>query len=208
MRAATSAFVHFRSPYLIKPSTPVVTPRPRIGTVADDTAEIPDPSWPEPVRPDGRSSGAALDLSALLSRVLLAFTIQFERESRISLPISANTLRVLGGQGVRLRDLPRSLIRGSSGDGGKLRLQLLYLALEPHTIRMFRSISLLRLGQLRLSLLQLTSQIVGRACGIGGSRGVRLTGRWLAHDDRIVSPSAAYLKFLHPKRQIRSRNFK
>ena len=51
-----------------------------------------------------------LDLSALLARTLLHFTLDFEGQSRISLPISANTLRVLGGSGagpgVRVRDLP------------------------------------------------------------------------------------------------------
>ena len=46
------------------------------------------------------------DLSVLLSQVLLAFTLDFESESRISLPISANTLRVLDRDGVRLRELP------------------------------------------------------------------------------------------------------
>jgi DNA-binding MarR family transcriptional regulator len=48
-----------------------------------------------------------LDLSALLSQALLAFTLDFERQSKLSLPICANTLRVLGGTGVRVRDLPR-----------------------------------------------------------------------------------------------------
>jgi DNA-binding MarR family transcriptional regulator len=47
-----------------------------------------------------------LDLSALLSQVLLAFTIDFERESRLSLALSANALRVMGADGVRVRDLP------------------------------------------------------------------------------------------------------
>jgi hypothetical protein len=47
------------------------------------------------------------DLSQLLSGVLLGFTVDFERESRISLPICANTLRVLRPSGVRIRDLPR-----------------------------------------------------------------------------------------------------
>lgn len=46
------------------------------------------------------------DLCALLSATLDAFTVDFERESRISLTISANTLRVLDDDGVRLRDLP------------------------------------------------------------------------------------------------------
>jgi DNA-binding MarR family transcriptional regulator len=47
------------------------------------------------------------DLSALLSRVLLMFTLDFETGSRLSLPISANALRVLGEAPVRLRDIPR-----------------------------------------------------------------------------------------------------
>ena len=48
------------------------------------------------------------DLSALLSRVLLAYTLEFERDSAVSLPIVANALRILGpdGSGVRLPDLP------------------------------------------------------------------------------------------------------
>jgi hypothetical protein len=49
---------------------------------------------------------ATLDLSVLLSQVLLAFTIEFERESQLSLVLSANTLRVMGADGVRVRDLP------------------------------------------------------------------------------------------------------
>lgn len=52
------------------------------------------------------AAAPALDLSALLSRVLLAFAIDFERESRLPLPVSANALRVVTEQGVRLRDLP------------------------------------------------------------------------------------------------------
>jgi len=47
-----------------------------------------------------------LPLSALLSRVLLAFAIEFERESDLSLAISANVLRVLNEKGVPGRDLP------------------------------------------------------------------------------------------------------
>lgn len=47
------------------------------------------------------------DLSVLLSGVLFAFTVDFETASRICLPISANTLRVLNQDGVRNRDLPR-----------------------------------------------------------------------------------------------------
>jgi len=49
---------------------------------------------------------ASLDLSALLSQVLLAFTIDFERESRLALGLSSNTLRVICADGVRVRELP------------------------------------------------------------------------------------------------------
>ena len=67
----------------------------------------------EPALPRTATTGAATartsaaDMSQLLSGVLVAFTVDFERESRISLPISANTLRVLHPSGVRIRDLPR-----------------------------------------------------------------------------------------------------
>ena len=53
-------------------------------------------------RPRGNGS-----LSPLLSGVLYAFTVDFETGSRIALAISANTFRVLGDSGTRLRDLPR-----------------------------------------------------------------------------------------------------
>jgi len=55
-----------------------------------------------------------LTLSALLSRVLLAFAIEFERESDLSLAISANVVRVLNEKGVRVRDVP--LLAGVSKD--------------------------------------------------------------------------------------------
>jgi DNA-binding MarR family transcriptional regulator len=58
--------------------------------------------------PAGRQSGTGhrLPLSTLLARVLLAFAIEFERESELSLAISANVVRVLDEKGVRVRDLP------------------------------------------------------------------------------------------------------
>jgi DNA-binding MarR family transcriptional regulator len=55
--------------------------------------------------PKGR--GPALTLPALLSRVLLAFAVEFEPESEVSLAICANVLRLVGDEGVRVRDLPR-----------------------------------------------------------------------------------------------------
>jgi DNA-binding MarR family transcriptional regulator len=59
----------------------------------------PDRERPVPAEHD-------LTLSALLSRVLLAFAIEFERESDLSLAIGANVLRVLNEKGVPVRDLP------------------------------------------------------------------------------------------------------
>jgi DNA-binding MarR family transcriptional regulator len=42
-----------------------------------------------------------------LSRILLALTIEFERESEVSLAICADVLRVVGDGGVQIRELPR-----------------------------------------------------------------------------------------------------
>ena len=47
-----------------------------------------------------------MPLSALLSRVLVAFAVEFEREAATSLAISANVLRVLGEDWTPVRDLP------------------------------------------------------------------------------------------------------
>jgi methyltransferase (TIGR00027 family) len=78
----------------------------------------PDPGLlprPEPAEP------ASLALSALMSRVLLAFALEFEAESEISLAIGANLLRVLGAEGTRPRDLPpltgipREAVNGALG---------------------------------------------------------------------------------------------
>jgi DNA-binding MarR family transcriptional regulator len=57
-------------------------------------------------------------VSPLLSGVLFAFTLDFEAESRISLAISANTLRVLDAAGTRPGDLPR--LTGVSPEGNAM----------------------------------------------------------------------------------------
>jgi hypothetical protein len=81
-------------------------------------------SMTEPALTDTATAGApsaratTADLSQLLAGVLLAFTIDFERASRICLPISANTLRVLQPSGVRIRDLPR--LTGVSKEGNAM----------------------------------------------------------------------------------------
>ena len=62
----------------------------------------PDPALP----PADPVDLAGLPLSALLSRVLLSFALEYEHETGLSLAISANVLRILGMDGTRLRDLP------------------------------------------------------------------------------------------------------
>jgi hypothetical protein len=59
----------------------------------------PDTKRQEPVAPD-------LTFSTLLSRVLLAFAMEFESHSVISLAIAANVVRLLSEQAMRVRDLP------------------------------------------------------------------------------------------------------
>lgn len=59
------------------------------------------------IGPDaGPEAVAGLPLWVLLSRVLLAYAVEYESESRVSLAISANVLRVLTAAGVRVRDIP------------------------------------------------------------------------------------------------------
>jgi hypothetical protein len=46
------------------------------------------------------------ELPTLLSRVLLAFTLDYERDAKVSLPIAANVLRVIGTQPRPVGELP------------------------------------------------------------------------------------------------------
>jgi DNA-binding MarR family transcriptional regulator len=55
----------------------------------------------------GSAVADPLELSALLAQALLAFTLEFEADAALSLPIAANPLRVLDDRGTRIRDLPR-----------------------------------------------------------------------------------------------------
>ena len=76
---------------------------------------------PGPTRPG--NSLRSLPLSALLSRVLLAFALEFEGESDLSLAISANVVRVLDEKGVRIRDLP--LLTGVSKEAISMAMGIL-----------------------------------------------------------------------------------
>jgi hypothetical protein len=80
----------------------------------------PDPRLPP--RPDG-TAPADLPLSALLSRILLSFAVEYEREAVLSLAIGANVLRVLGAVGTRLRDLP--VLTGTSKEAVRWALGVL-----------------------------------------------------------------------------------
>jgi DNA-binding MarR family transcriptional regulator len=51
---------------------------------------------------------AARELPELLSQVLRALTIEFEREAPLSLAITANVVRVVGTDGIAVRDIPRA----------------------------------------------------------------------------------------------------
>jgi hypothetical protein len=55
---------------------------------------------------EARSASDDLPLVTLLAHALLAYTIEFEADSPVSLPLSANVLRVLDETGVSVRELP------------------------------------------------------------------------------------------------------
>jgi DNA-binding MarR family transcriptional regulator len=65
--------------------------------------------WEPDVTYNARSTHDAvpLPLPALLSQLLLAFTMEFQRESRVPLWLCANTLRVLGDQPIPESEIPR-----------------------------------------------------------------------------------------------------
>jgi hypothetical protein len=62
-------------------------------------------------------------LSARLARVLLAYTLDFERESELSLPLTANYVRVLDKEGLDVREVPR--IAGVSKEATSMALKFL-----------------------------------------------------------------------------------
>ncbi len=72
----------------------------------------------DPGPPSHPIGTGTVDLLTLLAGVLLSFTVDFEAQSKLSLPISANTLRVLSTAPLRLRDLPR--LTGVSKEGNAM----------------------------------------------------------------------------------------
>ena len=79
------------------------------------------PERPVAAKRDGDKSG--LLLHALLSKVLLTFAIDFEKESDLSLAISANVMRVLNQEGMRLKDL--AIMTGVSREAISVALGIL-----------------------------------------------------------------------------------
>jgi DNA-binding MarR family transcriptional regulator len=57
---------------------------------------------------DAPQPSAALPLSAVLARVLLAYTLAFERGAPLSLPLAENVVRVLGADPLDVRDIARA----------------------------------------------------------------------------------------------------
>jgi DNA-binding MarR family transcriptional regulator len=96
---------------------------------------------------------AGANLPALLSKVLLAFTLDFERQWDLSLAISANILRILSEAGVRVRDLARlsgvskEAIQTSLGYLEKRRYVTVETDAAPSRTRMVRLTSTGRLAQ-------------------------------------------------------------
>jgi predicted transcriptional regulator len=62
---------------------------------------------PEPRTTGDVVTDGELPLWSLLSRVLLGFALAYERDTRLSLAVMADVLRVLGSDGVRAADLPQ-----------------------------------------------------------------------------------------------------
>lgn len=87
-------------------------------------------------RREGATTGA--HLSAAVAQVLLAYTLDFERTSELSLPLSANFVRVLGDEGLDVRELPA--IAGVSPEATSMALKFLakngYVTVEAKLARL------------------------------------------------------------------------
>jgi hypothetical protein len=77
-------------------------------------------------------------LSELLAQVLLAYTLDFERRSELSLPLTANFVRVLGKAGLDVRELPATA--GVSREATAMALNFLkktgYVSVEAKLARL------------------------------------------------------------------------
>ena len=80
----------------------------------------------------------AAHLSARLAQVLLAYTLDFERRSELSLPLTANFVRVLGKAGLDVRELPATA--GVSREATSMAVNFLaktgYVTVEAKLVRL------------------------------------------------------------------------
>ena len=80
----------------------------------------------------------AAHLSALLAQVLLAYTLDFERRSELSLPLTANFVRVLSRGGLDVRELPATA--GVSKEATTMALNFLekagYVSVDAKRVRL------------------------------------------------------------------------
>jgi DNA-binding MarR family transcriptional regulator len=76
-----------------------------------------------PVRERHGGAAGSLHLAGLLSQALLAYTIDFERRSELSLPLGENFLRLLDEKGISVRELP--VAAGSSKEATAMALTFL-----------------------------------------------------------------------------------
>ena len=85
-----------------------------------------------------RGDASQAPLSALLSRALLAYALEFEREAGLALPLSANVVRVLDERGMNVRDV--ALRGGISKEAVAMATTFLakhgYVAKEEKVIRL------------------------------------------------------------------------
>ena len=88
--------------------------------------------WPVVIREPGRVAGN-LPLPALLSQVLAAFAIDYERERLGHLPVVSNFLRFVGDEGVTLERA--QALGGVSGNGKTLHERHLNVVVEPGRAR-------------------------------------------------------------------------
>jgi hypothetical protein len=71
----------------------------------------------------GATTATEAHLSVLLAQVLLAYTLEFERRSELSLPLTANVVRVLDTAGLDVRELPSTA--GVSKEATSMALRFL-----------------------------------------------------------------------------------
>lgn len=98
-------------------------------------------------------------LPALLSQLLLAFTIEFDRESRAPLELCANTLRVLGESPISVSDIAR--LTGASPETSGIGWQIKpYVSVEPDPAA--KRGKLVRLTPLGLKTQQTYHELIGQ----------------------------------------------